>query len=337
MKTFSTQLVRRAFTVAATALVISTLSGACQKKEENTFHSGEVVRSAQVIDEMLVFENKTSFDDLMVALAKNQSELSAWERRQVGFKSMRTAYDELSSLVLEKVAKTGSTSGYEDIISIRTYGDEQEIVRNIYDPILASIVNRKGLVQIGEIVYKVSLDKLYSVPQKNKSLLLNLRIEDKSLHAGVRVERIVNSTTEDRSTFTPANARVLSRVDNCENRYRSDRRVKGEIWISEIGPLYSGAGVRSKHQNRFLRIWWSDSAPWLRLSVTGIFTQYFNGLPVATENVSYDSGQRSDENLIEYTFEQCFNTGCNFTITGSFNTHSALSDDYTFVSCSTNY
>lgn len=72
---------------------------------------------------------------------------------------MKTAFNNLTESDFKKMAEANSVLGYENIAAFRGEGEEKELVRNVADPILATLVNKEGFIQIGNIAYRFYRDK----------------------------------------------------------------------------------------------------------------------------------------------------------------------------------
>ena len=248
---------------------------------------------------------------------------------------MRTAFysieatDDNIDLLLDK---------YKDIVTVTDRLGEQEAVMIIDDRVLATLFNNKGIVQIGTDIYKATYNTFYRVATKDWASLDNDITSISARSSGSDKIEAIHVERQVYEFEVPAiNAK---KIEDCDSRYdRGRKRVKGEIFTTKIGSLYSAAGARTKHQRKRAWIWWRNRTRQIRLQVTGEFEQYIDsyGVPVSSGPIpiDYDSGWLSDDGRESYTFEFCANVKCKFAIISMYGTHSALCDDNVRRSCNT--
>jgi len=301
---------------------------ACNKDkiDQDTATPQALEKPISVVNGRLVFSSKESFEATIGTLKKQQNQLRKWESQFDGFTSMNTAYENLTESDFEKMAAANTTDGYENIITFVGVGEQREAVINIEDPLMASLVNKDGLLQIGEDVYKINYDQVVKVKVSDINKLEGARLSNKN--ASLEVLPVTHTVLSEASS---PNGRIAEeRV--CTQEYRTSggiggikKRLVGEIYATTIGVLYSGVGARTKHQQRIGGVWFRKRTNQIRLTVTGQFVYY--GVGSRTENVNYDSGIQTDDGRDAYTFRFCFNASCEFKINYANSTHYALCDD----------
>jgi hypothetical protein len=216
---------------------------------------------------------------------------------------MRTAYYSLTKEDMQKIAEQNSNKGYEGFLTLIGTGDNREAVMNVDAGYVGALISKDGLFQIGDEIVKVGYTQSKSVEKVSESALQQLVNSNWENTGSAKIK----TYDVQRKVYTIESARVQDREATCEDRYRSDLRFRSELWETNQPPAYSGVGGRAKHQNRFLRVWWADNAPQIRLQINGTFNQ--DGF---SQVVNYDSGIRYNQNIVEWLFEQCVNFSCTF-------------------------
>jgi hypothetical protein len=252
-----------------------------------------------ILDGRIVFKDPSAFERTMRNLFESKN-LDGFEKTLgSNFYSMRTAYDNLANEISDIDAFVRQ---HKQVLSLITGTDgELEIERNIDDEQLATLVSDNGLLQIGQVLYRFSYNYVFKT-----SVTPNLDIDD-FLNTDentlvYEVIPIVRTTS------------LRSEVDNCIYEYQSGprRRLKGELWINQIGGIYSGAGARTKHQQFFWPAWWRSATCKIRLDVSGTYKYTSGGITYGPYNINYSSGWLTDDGRDAYTFDFCVNQSCTF-------------------------
>lgn len=312
---------------AIVCIAIAVFGSSCS--HEDTIETTENQKSISVLNGMIVFESEQVFEETIAKLMKNQNELDQWESQFKNFTSMRSSYNNLSEDDYEKIEKNNTSNYFHDLLKI-TEGDEPEARMNIDDLVLATLVNHKGCLQIGQDVYKFRYDTLYKTNFENIQNLNQIDLLDKQSlkSAGIETFEVTHNYNEIDLSDNKADR-------TCDKRYwkKKRKRLKGEQWTTHIGSLYSGAGARTKHQKRSARIWWRNKTKQLRLQVNGSYTQYFQGIPSPIINVNEDTGWASDDGREAYTLNFCVNASCTFEINDLTSIHECTCDDNNYERC----
>ncbi|KAA1243212.1 hypothetical protein [Aquimarina sp. RZ0] len=322
------------------AVAIATIIGffvSCNKEEipENT-QTSLIEGKIELVDGVLKFDSEATFENTLRQLINKQNSLDEWEKQFSGFTSMRAAFDKLSDKDLENIAVNESNEGFEDLLIITESDGELEIRMNIDDLVLATIANQHGLVLIDDYAYKIRYNTLYKIKESSLDKIVNID--------NAKAQKLIN--TNEIESFPVSHQYYDSELGNtededfakadrtCNKRYwkKKRKRLKGEQWTTNIGPLYSGAGARTKHQKRSARIWFRNKTKQLRLKLNGSYTQYFEGIPI-TQNVAEDSGWQNDDGREAYLFDFCINANCSFTINNLSSTHECICDDNNYLRC----
>ena len=305
----------------------------CNKEElqeqQSSMDTGQVYEKNGILN----FASETSFKTTIENLIKNQNTLNEWETQFPNFVSMRTAFENISDKDIEAMSKIESNKGFEDLVTFTESNGELEARMNIDDLVLATIINKNGLVRIAESVYKVRYNILYKVEEKNMEILKS--IDDSKIQKSLQSYNIESyPVTHNYYDYNITNV-DLKADRTCKKTYwkKNRKRLKGEQWTTNIGSLYSGAGARTKHQKRAVRIWWRNKTKKLRLRLNGSYTQIFNGIPLPPTAVNEDSGWKNDDGREAYTFDFCVNASCSFKINSLSSTHECICDDGNYEKC----
>lgn len=281
---------------------------------------------------MLKFASAADLESTIASLIKDQNSLEQWESQFSDYTSMRTAYENISEKDIEMITNNKLDHKFKNIVTITGNDDDLEARMHIDDLVLATLTNENGLLQIGDQVYKITYNTLYKASEKNIESLLAIE----ELKNNKSMEESGIETFEVTHQYYTINGSDTYKADRtCDKRYwkKNRKRLKGEQWTTNIGSLYSGAGARTKHQKRSLRIWWRDRTQKLRLKLNGSYTQVFNGIPQPSVTVNSDSGWKNDDGREAYTFDFCINVSCSFSINNLTSTHECICDDGNYEKC----
>jgi|GEM_PF-4976812 len=304
---------------------------ACERKENMPNPKDDLT----VEDGVLRFSSIDMFEKTLSLLQKDQSALDEWEKRFPGFTSMRTAFNNLTEEDIVKISTTGSTKGYEGYLSLIGEGENREAVMNTDDNLLGTVLNKEGIVFIGEDMYKVTYQKLIKVGdyKANKNIIANLGdVTSSNLPKGIQVYAVEHQYSE-----RPVNA--AARTETCIREYWHGgalcckKRFVGQLYTTKVGVLYSSVGGKTIHQRRTSGIWWADKIPEIRLQITGNFTQFIPGGVINNIPVNYDTGIQYDDSGDKNNFEFCVNFKCEFQINSMSSYHYGRCDDNVVREC----
>jgi hypothetical protein len=296
------------------------------------------IEGVTIVNGRLRFSSQEIYKQVLQQLhLLKYSQLAQWERQNLpGFTSMRAAYENLTEADMQKIAQQNSNEGYEGFLTIIGNGDNQEVVMNVDVGFVGTLINRDGLLQIDKKIIKAGYSETKVAETSSEEDLKQLLASNWKNEGNRKIE----TYPVIRSLIPLNNARTTGREATCEDRYKSDRRFKTELWITNLAPIYTGAGARAKHQNRFMRIWWSDNAPEIRLQVEGNFIKLNAGLCLfggcdEYEFVRYDSDVQYDQSIIEWVWKDNFAPGFDERYDASATvTSSGIGDDGGLHGCS---
>ena len=123
----------------------------------------------------LAFEDQAAFQAYVEKFQKNPSDPSIL--RDIQFlESQSTELRKLDSLTLTQMAETGDLTGFEHMLKLVGDGDDKSLQPIVDDPTLSRLINKEGLIQIGELVYQVNPSKVFQIRivdfEQNKATFL---------------------------------------------------------------------------------------------------------------------------------------------------------------------
>ena len=233
----------------------------------------KTTEKVSISDGILQFATQKDFNDVMVMLSNNQKDLDKWEKQWQNddFISMRTAFNNINANDIEKVSKNHNLPEYSSFVVIELdVTRDKEAVRVIGDPIVATMVNKDGLVKVGNNMHKYYRDKEVIIKDYNKDKIGYLRNFDikedkeKGIEVGkiTRKAKLIEQTKGGRIAYFPADL-------HCTNYFENNRRMAGvhEYEHTGLGQRHSYK-IITKNQKRLFGIWWANEAEWVELKGT---------------------------------------------------------------------
>ena len=184
----------------------------------------------------------------------------------------------MGSIINQEDSHLDSVQAAIDFISLRSdterlaeeIGKDVDELEVVEDPFFATVLNPKGEIQIGDMVYKVTRDYVYRVLESNIDELssISLRNQDNVLVSqkfdhGPAVE-VFQVERHDMANKSAA----ISARKNCEAYFTSSRkarrRVKGQAWITNYYIFWS-ATTEIEYQRKSWGRWWRTTATWVSL------------------------------------------------------------------------
>jgi hypothetical protein len=316
-------------------IVVMVLVVSCQKNWDMDLAS-ETSESpnqeAKVIDGVLHIPTQKMFREITEKLVKERSALESFERNFTGFVSMKMAFSKLNENDAENITKNGVTDQYKGFVSVIGEGETQEITRTITDPILATLVNKDGLLVIENKIHKFHYDKFYAMSLQSSTA--SAGFDEKTI--GVSLGKVAHRNSP--------NAKIASST-TCIQEYwvgGNKRRLAGDVDYTEYylngGLQYKNVTVYTKHQKRVLGTsWWTMDTG--SLSLTGSIkihnVQSLNTGIWGTQ-FTYQINQSCNNcGLLQEPFgTNCPNAGCAPTYSNINTTNSGMCTDGQYRSCS---
>lgn len=252
----------------------------CEKENINVAENVNI-NNFTVTEGMLVFEDETTLQKVLSELTDKQDELDAWEKNIPNFTSMRTKFDSYTDEVTESLIE--NKQDYIFNFALVNEGGEESIERNLYDDVLATIVNDEGYLQVGSKVHRFTYGDYYTVDKENLVLLQKLDPNQANNSAISKTEIIRTFPELDNNMASPRKYTVRECVTTDGNR-----RVVGSIVREDV--FRSSCIIKAKSQRRRFGVWWSN-----RTNITVRFSGNFvkvNG-NCRPSPVDFSSGNRN--------------------------------------------
>lgn len=220
----------------------------CEKENINVTKNVEI-NDFTVTEGMLVFEDETALQKVLTELTDKQDELDVWEKSIPNFTSMRTKFDTYINEDAEILIKNQQDHIFN--FAIVNEGEEESIERNLYDDVLATLVNDEGYLQIGNKVHRFTYGDYYTVDKKDLALLQKLDLNQTNNSAISKTEIIRTFPEVDNGMASARKYTVRECVTTDGNR-----RVVGSIVREDV--FRSNCIIKAKSQRRRFGVWWSN-------------------------------------------------------------------------------
>ena len=212
--------------------------------------SPDVESIVSVENGRLRFRDMAAFTSVTQSLQKN-SDYDKWESQFRGYVSMRRSYAEVSKKFVDKDFDVKELLPYQNVVMGRETSDGTSYERVLCDDLLATVVSKDGVLQIGDSLYLPLDNQLRVVHIKNGS-----DIHKATGSVAVReVKRVVSNQVQS----SKAGARMAGNTDNYYyDEYTVDgrrHRFVANHWAKNypFPEQYWSTGLRVEHQKRQ---WW---------------------------------------------------------------------------------
>lgn len=249
----------------------------------------------------LAFEDQVTFQAYVEKFQKNPSDPSIL--RDIQFlESQSTELRKLDSLTLTQLAETGDLTGFEHMLKLVGDGDDKSLQPIVDDLTLSRLINKDGLIQIGELVYQV-----------NPSRVFQIRIADFEQTKATFLaspEKVAQATvyqSQPASSLKNTKNLLLNRTESnsvtYENPGQGTCRFTAEVYLLDLG-FYRKLAVRVKHEWR-QRFWftyyWGNSSAAMSMEGDINFLEYY------TPFTKHYSVSTNDDYKIETVIDETFN------------------------------
>jgi hypothetical protein len=250
----------------------------------------------------LAFEDQAAFQAYVEKFQKNPADPSIL--RDIQFlESQSSELQKLDSLTLTKIADNGDLTGFEHLLKLVGDGDDKSLQPIVDDPILSRLINKDGLIQIGELVYQVNPSKVFQIRivdfEQNKASFVA---------SPEKVAQATHYQSQSASAIKPSNAlKILNKVESnsvtYENPGQGTCRFTAEVYLLDLG-FYRKLAVRVKHEWR-QRFWftyyWGNSSAAMSMEGDISFLEYY------TPFSKHYSASTQDDYKIETVIDETFN------------------------------
>ncbi|MFM6913499.1 MAG: hypothetical protein ACKOUQ_01170, partial [Aquirufa sp.] len=250
----------------------------------------------------LAFEDQAAFQAYVEKFQKNPSDPSIL--RDIQFlESQSTELRKLDSLTLTQMAETGDLTGFEHMLKLVGDGDDKSLQPIVDDPTLSRLINKEGLIQIGELVYQVNPSKVFQIRivdfEQNKATFL--ASPEKVAQATVYQSQPIGALKP--TTALKTLNKVESNTVTYENPGQGTCRFTAEVYLLDLG-FYRKLAVRVKHEWR-QRFWftyyWGNSSAAMSMEGDINFLEYY------TPFSKHYSAATQDDFKIETVIDETFN------------------------------
>lgn len=287
--------------VVAILFACTLMASSCSKDPANSILPANSAPTLLNSNGFLAFEDQVAFQTYVEKFQKNPSDPSIL--RDIQFlESQSTALRKLDSLTLIQIAQSGDLSGFEHMLKLVGNGDDKSLQPIVDDPILSRLINKDGLIQIGELVYQVHPAKVFQIRMVD--------FEQYKVNFLASPENVVQATVYQsqsasgiKNTIGKTMNMVESNTVTYENPGQGTCRFTAEVYILDLG-FYRKLAVRVKHEWR-QRFWftyyWGNSSAAMSMEGDINFLEYF------TPFSKHYSASTQDDYKIETVIDETFN------------------------------
>lgn len=249
----------------------------------------------------LAFEDQDTFQAYVEKFQKNPSNPSIL--RDIQFlESQSTELRKLDSLTLTQLAETGDLTGFEHMLKLVGDGDDKSLQPIVDDPTLSRLINKDGLIQIGELVYQVNPSKVFQIRIADFE-----RTKATFLASPEKVAQATVYQSQQASSLKNTKNLLLNRTESnsvtYENPGQGTCRFTAEVYLLDLG-FYRKLAVRVKHEWR-QRFWftyyWGNSSAAMSMEGDINFLEYY------TPFTKHYSVSTNDDYKIETVIDETFN------------------------------
>ena len=224
------------------------------RSEDNT--TSHAIIQPSVVDSRIVFDNIDEFRIFMGTIIDKED-----------------AYLDSVQAVINFVSLRSDTERLAEELGIDI--DELEIVE---DPFFATVLNPDGEFQVEDMVYKITRNYVYRVPEESVDYLrpILLRNRDQVVFTQKTTnDPVVEILKVERAKIELANKSGSSgRRDSCTSYFSARRRIKGQAWLTNWF-VYMSATTEIESQRKSWFRWWHNRIKSVSLEAEYSITQYF--------------------------------------------------------------
>ncbi|MFD3294265.1 hypothetical protein SKC35_11240 [Aquirufa sp. KTFRIE-69F] len=287
--------------VVAILFACTLFSTSCSKDPAASILPVNTTQTLLNANGFLAFQDQAAFQAYVEKFQKNPTDPSIL--RDIQFlESQSTELRKLDSLTLTQLAETGDLTGFEHMLKLVGDGDDKSLQPIVDDPILSRLINKDGLIQIGELVYQVNPSKVFQIRivdfERNKATFL------------ASPEKVTQATVYQSQPATAikiTTSKMLNRTESnsvtYENPGQGTCRFTAEVYMLDLG-FYRKLAVRVKHEWR-QRFWftyyWGNSSAAMSMEGDINFLEYY------TPFSKHYSATTQDDYKIETVIDETFN------------------------------
>lgn len=287
--------------VVSILLACTLVCTSCSKDPATTLIPSNAPVSLLNSNGFLAFENQVTFQAYVEKFQRNPFDPSIL--RDIQFlESQSTALRKIDSLTLTRIAEASDLTGFDHLLKFVGEGDDKSLQPIVDDPTLSRLINKDGLIQIGELVYQVRPTKVFQIRivdfEQNKS---NFLASPEKVTLAAVYQSQTASVLKNRSSTTMN--KVESNTVTYENPGQGTCRFTAEVYLLDLG-FYRKLAVRVKHEWR-QRFWftyyWGNSSAAMSMEGDINFLEYYTSL------FKHYSASTQDDYKIETVIDETFN------------------------------
>ena len=276
------------FAVLAAILVVM----ACEKDQLPQQASAQL-DGLTLIDGRLAFEHETAFQQTLQQLYAAQDKLDEWEKNVPNYRSMRTYFESMAEKMPEEVKEiVDNIDAYRYTFTLLQEDNGDRVLeRNLYNDVLATLINDEGYLQIGDQVHRFTYTHYYSVDVAAVDLLQEASLKNPQVMA-TKIEReVIFEDTEQ------ANLKGGLFVGECIST-SGNKRTRGKI-IQEA-TFDNDCNIFTKHEKKVVGVWWANKAS-ISVSYSGNFMKRNSNCSPAPMIFASGSGSEPNKSSITRT------------------------------------
>ncbi len=232
----------------------------CKQKEANP-KSTNYSNKVEVVSGVLTIDDVETFNKLIAESAKNLNYIKRILPDDQTFISFNSEFEKLKEVDFEQVANTKDVSSFRNIIHIRKYNNEEEIMPNIVIPFFANICNKDGYFYLNQNLYKFEKEFVYykEIISKNSISSEISSGNFKNTANKVSISKLMGSK----------NAKVLDINTDCNTMYDGNKAFvsRTSFYSTYIfnNSQFSMAQFQVQHRKRVFGVWFNADAPTLTM------------------------------------------------------------------------
>jgi len=215
----------------------------------------------------LTFQDMNDFERTYKMLAKSDIELSSYAK-QNNYTSILQVLENVEKLANNVDATLSQIKDALSKTSVLHVAEDSSIEPIIEDHIMSTLINDKGLLQIGDKLYHFSRNTIRAIKVDSETGLPVISIEEAKNFEESNEQLGISVFTIQRII---SNSYGSSKNENCKSsctvNYSSGRRMKGKLWKVNLW-FVKAAGAYTKSQKKKWRFWVGTKASSIEVSVT---------------------------------------------------------------------
>lgn len=232
---------------------------ACEK-ESNLSNGVKTSSSINVQDGRLVFKKMEDLHQWVQKFSTSKNEAKQLANLE-DFTSFQEAFESIDLNFSDKASLNKLLDEHKNILTMWREGSDTYLDKNSYGVFYPHICNANGIFQIGDSLYKVTREKLFSFHSRHINM-----VDQIFDIPGVKIRDHVISTSHNAGS-----PELRNNVEDCESYYNNNKRkLKGRNGIEYAPGNFFVFSASSTHYKRgFLGIWSQEDVAAISVSCGG--------------------------------------------------------------------